>query len=368
MSDERFNAASRARALDQITAAGFTYERSASGAALAWIDQEFGGSWSSEAQAGKNIVARRGQSFAGFVTYDPRGLRFAWLQTWMQRGDVGIFGPLGVASRFRGTPLGRSLLTVALAELRAGGYDLALIPAVGDERLVGYYHRHADARIIEEFDPRRWSEQRIATTVLASGYGTNFQAVLDAIRAGRVPLEVKALIANQEDAFALQRARDEAVPTIVSVVWDRTIERRDTYDDRLLHAIRQTEPELVLLLGWMHLLPERFVATFPDAINIHPAFLPLDQSSEVVELPDGSTMPAFRGAHAVRDALAADSQWFGASAHRVICEGDRGPILTRRPVRVAGAANEAEVMRHVRPLEHQSLLSGIMRWVFERPQ
>jgi phosphoribosylglycinamide formyltransferase-1 len=136
----------------------------------------------------------------------------------------------------------------------------------------------------------------------------------------------------------------------------------------VLHALRQTQPELVLLLGWMHVLPERFVTAFPETINIHPAFLPLDQARDQVELPDGSTSPAFRGPHAVRDALHARSSWFGATAHRVIAESDRGPVLARRPVLVAGAAGEAEVMQHVRPVEHQSLLSGIMRWVFERPQ
>lgn len=367
MRDERFNVASLQSAFQHIQAAGFSYQRSACGSALAWIDEVFGGSWSSEAYAGENIVAKRDQAFAGFATYAPRGLRFAWLQTWAQRRDVAIFGPWGLGQAFRGTPLGQSLLIAALAELRALGYDLALIPAVGEERLIAYYRRKCGARIIEEFDPRRWTQARIRTTVLASGNGTNFQAVLDRSRAGLLPLEINALIANKQGAPVLERARNHDVPTIVSVVWDRAIERRETYDERVLHAIDQSAPELVLLLGWMHVLPERFVAAFPNAINIHPAFLPLDQSRAVVELPDGQEMPAFRGAHAVRDALAAGSEWFGASAHRVIGESDRGPILARRPVRVTGAKSEAAVMERVRPVEHEVLSSGIMRWVFERP-
>ncbi|MBV8727376.1 MAG: hypothetical protein JO233_06290 [Candidatus Eremiobacteraeota bacterium] len=157
------------------------------------------------------------------------------------------------------------------------------------------------------------------------------------------------------------------VPTIANVIRDRAVEPRETYDERLLHAIRQTEPELVLLLGWMHILPERLVTAFPEAINIHPAFLPLDQNAEIVQLPDGSTIPAFRGARAVRDALAKGSSWFGATVHRVILQSDRGPILARRPVHVPNAKTEDEVMQHVRPVEHESLISGIMRWIFERP-
>jgi len=363
--DERFDRASSVEALQGVRAAGFTLHDTASGAALAWIDQEFGGSWSSEANAGRNIVATHGKDFAGFVTYAARGLRFAWLRDWLQRPDVGIFGPFGVARRFRGSMLGRALLRATLSELRAAGYAFALIPAVGDERLAAYYRSECSARVVEEFEMRRWSEARVSTTVLASGNGTNFQAVIDAACAGRIPLQINALIANKEAAPVLGRAHEAKVPAIANLIWDKAVEGRETYDERLLHAIRQTEPALVLLLGWMHILPERFVAAFPEAINIHPAFLPLDQSSAVVQVPDGSTIPAFRGAHAVRDALAAGSAWFGASVHRVIAQSDRGPILTRRPVCVPGAKSEDEVMEHVRPLEHQSLLSGIMRWVFE---
>ncbi|MBV9276804.1 MAG: hypothetical protein JOZ97_01060 [Candidatus Eremiobacteraeota bacterium] len=365
--DERYQRAAAEAALARIRAAGFTIEEVATGATLATIDQEFDGSWSSEAYAGHNVVVRRDGAFAGFVTYAPRGLRFAWLREWEKREDVGIFGPFGVVERFRGGSLGRDLLQIALARLRDLGYDFALIPAVREGRLADYYQRECNARIGDTFEMRRWTGVRIATTVLASGNGTNFQAVLDAARDGKVPLQINALIANKEDARVLARAKDGDVPTITNVVWDRTVESRETYDERLLHAIRQTEPELVLLLGWMHILPERFIVAFPETINIHPAFLPLDQTSATVELPDGSTIPAFRGAHAVRDALAAGSPWFGASVHRVIVESDCGPILTRRPVHLPNVKSEDEVMQRVHPLEHQSLVSGIMRWVFERP-
>ncbi|MBV9973744.1 MAG: GNAT family N-acetyltransferase [Candidatus Eremiobacteraeota bacterium] len=365
--DERFDRSSDHRAIQAIRNAGFTIEDTASGAALASIDQEFGGAWSSEAYAGHNIIARRDGQFAGFVSYAPRGLRYAWLSSWQGRADVGIFGPFGVVQRFRGTPLGRALLQAALAKLRALNYEQALIPAVHEGRLAEYYRRECGAHVAEEFEMRRWTGGQIPTTVLASGNGTNFQAALDAARNRKIPLQINALIANKRSAYVLQRAKGADVPTVASVIWDRAVESRETYDERLLHAIRQTQPKLVLLLGWMHILSERFITEFPETINIHPAFLPLDQTSTTVELPDGTTIPAFRGAHAVRDALVAGSEWFGASVHRVIVQSDRGPILTRRPVAVRGAKTEGEVMEKVRPLEHESLLSGIMRWVFERP-
>ncbi|MBV8727602.1 MAG: GNAT family N-acetyltransferase, partial [Candidatus Eremiobacteraeota bacterium] len=225
--DERFDRAALTDALDQIRNAGFTVETSASGAALAWIDQEFGGTWSSEAYAGKNIVALENDEFAGFVTYAPQGLRFGWLQNWTRRRDVGIFGPFGVARRFRGSPLGRNLLHAALAELRALGYDFALIPAVGDGSLAAYYRRECGATVADEFDLRP-TDERIPTTVLASGNGTNFQAALDASRAGKIPLQINALIANKEGARVIDRARHGEVPTIAKVIWDRGVESRET--------------------------------------------------------------------------------------------------------------------------------------------
>jgi phosphoribosylglycinamide formyltransferase 1 len=132
-------------------------------------------------------------------------------------------------------------------------------------------------------------------TVLASGSGSNFEAVVEAARRGSVPLEVAALIVNRSGAGALERARRLAVPSEV-VVWDRAAESRAAYDARLSAAVGATDPELVLLLGWMHILPAAFVERFPETLNLHPAYLPLEPEAEAVRFPDGSEGPAFRGA------------------------------------------------------------------------
>lgn len=363
----QFDAQALAHALRCIESAGFSVERVAPGsdAFHAWIDWEFGGTWSSEAFAGKSVVARSGDRFAGFATYDPHGLRFSWLRGLGAQDGVGIFGPFGVAPEFRKSPIGPHLLVAALASLSEAGYAKALIPAVGHEKLVEYYVRHSAAQVAERFDKAQWRARRYRTVVLASGNGTNFQSVIDNVAAGTLPLDLTLLLSNKSGAFALDRARNAGVPAL-AVSWDRKTQSREQYDRALLELLHREQPDLLLLLGWMHVLPTEFVEQFPDTINIHPAFLPIDQNKDDVAFPDGSPAPAFRGARAVQDALAWGSRWVGASSHMVTLEADRGPLLVRKPLPIQPGDTVESIMERLHPLEHRMLAGGIMRWVYER--
>lgn len=363
----QFDDGALARALRAIESAGFSVERAAPGcdAYHAWIDEEFGGTWSSEAFAGKSVIAKSGDRYAGFAAYDPRGLRFAWLRGLGAQEGVGIFGPFGVAQAFRGSPAGPHLLVAALALLREAGYAQALIPAVGHEKLVAYYMEHSGARIAERFEKARWRERRYRALVLASGRGTNFQSVIDGVEAGNLPLDLTVLVSNKSGAYALDRARNAGIPA-VALTWDRNAQSRDQYDQSLFEVVHREQPDVLLLLGWMHVLSDRFVAGFPQTINIHPAFLPLDQHKNEVAFPDGSVTPAFRGAHAVRDAIEWGSRWVGASSHLVTLEADRGPLLVRKPLAIVPGETQESIMKRLHPLEHRVLAGGIMRWVYER--
>jgi phosphoribosylglycinamide formyltransferase-1 len=369
LSDERFRDANLQATRSHLALRGFVLQEKqpVDGSALAWIDEEFGGTWSSEVFAGKGLVAHAGDGFAGFAGYDARGLRYPWMRAWRDRPDVGIFGPVGVAKAHRGTGLGAALLLLALGALRECGYRLALIPAVGGENLIRFYENNAGAKITEEFELSELMRPKIRTTVLASGSGTNFQAVLDSsLKDDGVPLEIASLVSNNPDAFALERAKNAEVSNRIIVEWDRAVESRQTYDARLLDAVRQTEPELLLLLGWMHLLSEQCILGFPQMINIHPAFLPHDQESDTVAMADGSEIPAYRGAHAIRDALAQSSPWVGATAHRVTLGTDRGAVLVRKPFAVVPGETQQALMNRLRPVEHQVLLAAIRRCALER--
>ena len=134
----------------------------------------------------------------------------------------------------------------------------------------------------------------------------------------------------------------------------------------MISALARTQPQLVLLLGWMHLLPDAFLERFPETINLHPAFLPLDPAADETIAPDGSVIPALRGAHALRDALRDGVAWTGATVHRVTSRTDRGSVLVRVPLAVGDAANEAELRERVRPVEFGAAAAAIRRWTFER--
>jgi len=370
LSDERFNAANVEAIRSSLGARGFLLEQSAdtSEAALAGIDEVFGGSWSSEVFAGKSIVAQNTDGLAGFAAYGACGLKYQWLAAWQDRADVGIFGPIGVSKPHRGSALAAGLLVLALAALRAEGYGFALIPAVGGAGLIRFYETNGGAKVCEEFETSDWMKRKFRATVLASGSGTNFQAVLDAAGdpGANVPLEITSLVTNNSSAYALERAKRAGVPNQIIVEWDRAVESRQTYDARLLHAVRQTEPELLLLLGWMHVLSKQCILAFPQMLNIHPAFLPHDQERDTVGMPDGLEIPAFRGAHAIRDAIAQGSPWVGATAHRVTLGTDRGEVLVRKPFAVTPGESAASLMDRLRPVEHNVLLGGIRRCVLER--
>jgi phosphoribosylglycinamide formyltransferase-1 len=362
----RFSDAASSRALGAAAAAGYALALTSAvdDRLAAWIDWQFAPSWwSAEARASRVWYAldARGE-LAGFAAFGARGLCYPWLRGYDRRPDVGIFGPFGVAPAHRKTGLGDALLTTALGSLRAAGFERALIPAVGFDRLAAMYRERTGAQVADRYayDPPR----RFRTTILASGSGTNAQSVFEAAAAGRLALEFGGLITNAADAPVIERARSAGVP-VQTLVWGRSAESRAAYDARVSAAVAATVPELVLLLGWMHLLPAAFIEQFPEILNLHPAFLPLDPRADDVVMPDGTRIPAFRGAHALRDTLAAGVGWAGASVHRVTAETDRGAIVVRTPLQLDAAATPAALAARLRPIEHAAVGAAIRRWSFE---
>ena len=366
LDDERYGANALSRAHQRAAHAGYTLRRTDGPDArlAAWIDLRFAPSWwSFEACAGSAWVAERAGEIAGFAAFGARGLAFRWLRRWHARGDVGIFGPYAVADEYRGGAVGEALLTAALCGLRALGFANALIPAVGGERLISMYVRRTAAVVVDEFGYDDGT--RFRATILASGAGTNARSVIERARAASLPLDVTAVIANDAAAGALDAARAHGVDAI-SVVWDRAAEPRAAYDARVIEAVERTQPELVLLLGWMHLLPAAFIARFPQTINLHPSFLPLDPTADDVVAPDGSVLPALRGAHALRDTLRLGLSWTGATVHAITAATDRGAVLVRVPVLVGDAVTEDALREKLRPVEFATVAAAIRRWGFER--
>jgi len=370
---ERHGFDAAAHAKQALASSGFAVEirEGADDRTLAWIDDVFGGAWSGEAYASSNVIVRRDGAPVAFASFEPKHPPFAWLRGEGARAGTGIFGPFGVDPEHRGlqlaqsdATLGSATLELALYGLHGKGYKRALIAAVGNERLIRYYQRVTDAKIVEEFDRIAHVSRPVRTVILASGSGTNAQAVIDAV-AGGLPLDLRAVVSNRAAAGVLARAQRAHVPCEV-MPWIRQEETRAEYDARLLAAVQSHEPELVLLLGWMHLLNEAFVRSFPDMLNVHPAFLPHDPARDDVGMPDGTVIPAFRGANAIADALRIQCAWVGASFHAVTMETDRGAVLARKPLRVQAGEDDTHVLERLHPVEHGVVATGIRRWLYER--
>jgi phosphoribosylglycinamide formyltransferase-1 len=165
--------------------------------------------------------------------------------------------------------------------------------------------------------------------VLVSGTGTNLQALLDA------GLPVRAVASNRCDALALERAGD--LPTASFELRDYA--SRDERDTAMADWLEQYGAELVVLAGYMHLLTPGFLDRFPGrVVNVHPSLL-----------------PAFPGAHAVADQLAAGVSESGCTVHLVDEGVDSGPILLQERVPVLAGDSEETLHARIKAVEHRLL-------------
>jgi len=358
---ERFGPGAQAHALARAGELGYRLVRvdGPDERLCAWIDWQFAPSWwSSEVRTGSAWYALAADgAIAGVAGFGSPDRSYHWLQAYRKRMDVGLFGPFGVAEAHRKTGIGEALLTAALSSLERG-FRWALIPAVSGERLIASYEERTDAHVADSYD---YALRPARTVILASGSGTNAQAVIDGVQSGDSALDLVAVISNHENARVLERAREAWIKE-EAIVWDRASDPRDAYDARLAEAVARHEPDLILLLGWMHVLPAWFLERFPQTLNVHPAFLPFDPAADAATMPDGSQIPAFRGARAPEATIAAGVRWGGASVHYVTAAVDRGGILVRTPLELAESTTLEQLRERIRPIEHAAVTKAIRRW------
>ncbi len=170
--------------------------------------------------------------------------------------------------------------------------------------------------------------------VLASGSGTNLQAILDALH-GREGIEVVGVGSDKPDAWALERAQVEGVPTAVFAL-DR-YEDRAARDAEMGDWIEERGADLVVLAGYMQLLGDGFVARFRNrVVNVHPALL-----------------PAFPGLDAIGQALAAGVETTGVTVHFVDEGVDTGPAIVQREVPVPGNRDREQLEKAIHAVEHE---------------
>lgn len=202
--------------------------------------------------------------------------------------------------------------------------------------------------------------------VLVSGSGTNLQALLDASRRGELDAEVAVVVSDRAGAFGLQRALAARVPAVYLPLRRRRdpAERR-AFEERLAAVLEAFAPDLIVLAGWMLVLGAEFLERFPGRIiNVHPALLPDDGAPTV--LTSRGVQPAFRGAHAVRDALAAGVPVTGTTVHYVTAEPDTGPVILKAEVPVLPGDDEATLHERIKAVEHRLLPEAVRLVLAER--
>lgn len=177
--------------------------------------------------------------------------------------------------------------------------------------------------------------------VLVSGAGSNLQALLDACRTSGYGAEVVAVGADRDGTGGVERARAAGLPAFVERVRDHA--ERDAWDAALTKSVAAYDPHLVVSAGFMKLLGPRFLERFP-VVNTHPALL-----------------PAFPGAHAVREALAYGVRITGCTVHLVDSGVDTGPIIAQRAVEVAEGDDEATLHERIKTVERTLLVDVVGR-------
>ena len=172
--------------------------------------------------------------------------------------------------------------------------------------------------------------------VLISGTGTNLEALIDACHRGDVPGDVVAVVADR-DCLGLTLAKRRGIGA--ALVEPKNFDSRDDWSATLRDRVASFRPDLVVSAGFMRILSPVFVDAFADKLlNIHPSLL-----------------PAYPGAHAVRDALADGASETGTTIHFIDHEVDHGPIVLQARVPIEADDDEASLHERIKEQEHRLL-------------
>jgi phosphoribosylglycinamide formyltransferase 1 len=177
--------------------------------------------------------------------------------------------------------------------------------------------------------------------IMASGNGSNFEAIAQAIADGQLNAQVQVLIYNNPGVKAAARAERWGTPTVL--LNHREFPRREDLDAQIVQTLRQYDVEWVILAGWMRIITPVLIDAFPNRIiNIHPSLL-----------------PSFKGVRAVEQALAAGVKITGCTVHLVVPEVDSGPILVQAAVPILPDDTPDTLHARIQVQEHKIMVEAI---------
>lgn len=179
------------------------------------------------------------------------------------------------------------------------------------------------------------SSKKVRIGVLASGSGSNLQAIIDAVEAGKIKSEIAVVISDNKKAYALERAKKHNIPAIF--IDPKQLRRREDYDLAILGKLREHNVDLVLLAGYMRLVSMVLVEAYENRmINIHPALL-----------------PSFPGLHVQKKVIDYGARFSGCTVHFVDGGMDTGPIIIQAVVPVLPDDTEDALAARILKREHQ---------------
>ena len=212
--------------------------------------------------------------------------------------------------------------------------------------------------------------------VLISGSGSNLQAIIEAIESQQLPgVEIALVVSNKADAYGLQRALKHRLSAIYLPWGQPTVGAQfiapefiapkpemSESESRLATLLHLFQIDLIVLAGWMRILSAAFLEQFPQhIINIHPAVLPDNGTGSTFTTRNGTQIPAFRGLHAVQQALDAGVKITGSCVHFVTPEVDAGPVICREEVAIEEGDTEETLHERLKVVEHRLVVEAVRR-------
>jgi phosphoribosylglycinamide formyltransferase 1 len=193
-----------------------------------------------------------------------------------------------------------------------------------------------------QFRPQSSTAQRpLRLGVLASGSGSNFGAIAQAIASQRLNAQVQMLIYNNPDAKVIARAQQWGTPA--QLLNHRRFETREALDHKIVEIFQDCDVELVVMAGWMRVVTPVLLQAFANrVINLHPSLL-----------------PSFKGIRAVEQALAVGVKITGCTVHWVVPEVDSGEIIMQAAVPVLAEDTPETLHARIQLQEHQIIVDAI---------
>lgn len=175
----------------------------------------------------------------------------------------------------------------------------------------------------------------IDLAVFCSGNGSNFEALCEAAERNKLGARIAVMVCDNPAAFALERAFKHGIPTVV--LSPKLFKARKDYEKLIVRILKSQKVDVIALAGFMRLFSRYFIKAYRGRIvNIHPSYL-----------------PAFKGAHAIRDAFEAGAKETGVTVHLVNEKVDSGKILEQEKVKIAASDTLASLEKRIHAVEHK---------------